>query len=241
MKRKFFAVLLAALVSAGMTGCLADKKSSNGNGNDKDNNVPAVTDTDENQGAENNSDGRSDLITESMELMRLKYSDIPELSSGPVIKISDTTVKPGDIAAVTVSLTGGDQKWNKCGIHITYPDVLECQLSNVEELEAEYEPGPAIKKCMAFVAMDWQNNLADELIRNNNRSLFFTAIFGDKPGTDGDIATFYFKVPDDAMPGTVYDLGYFFMDSDMFRDIDDDLSFEKYAFEHLQNGSITVR
>ena len=89
--------------------------------------------------------------------------------------------------------------------------------------------------------MDWQNNLADELIRNNNRSLFFTAIFGDKPGTDGDIATFYFKVPDDAMPGTVYDLGYFFMDSDMFRDIDDDLSFEKYAFEHLQNGSITVR
>lgn len=239
MKRKFWAAVLAVAMAAGTTGCLSNNDSKE---KDKDNTVPTVSHSDEGQGAEPVSEGRTDLITESMELMRLKYSEIPEISSGPVIKISDTTVKPGEIAAVTVSLTGADKQWTKCGIHMTYPDVLECQLSNIEELEADYEPGSAIKRSMGFVAMDWQNNLADELIRNKNRSLFFTAIFSeDTPGADGDIATFYFKVPDDAMPGTVYDLGYFFMDSDMFRDINDDLSFEKYAFEHLQSGSITVR
>ena len=176
MKRKFLAAVLAAAMAAGTTGCLSNNDSKE---KDKDNTVPTVSHSDEGQGAEPVSEGRTDLITESMELMRLKYSEIPEISSGPVIKISDTTVKPGEIAAVTVSLTGADKQWTKCGIHMTYPDVLECQLSNIEELEADYEPGSAIKRSMGFVAMDWQNNLADELIRNKNRSLFFTAIFSE--------------------------------------------------------------
>ena len=49
------------------------------------------------------------------------------------------------------------------------------------------------------------------------------------------------KVPDDAQPGTVYKLGFYYKDSDMFRNAENDLPFEKYAFEHFQNGSITIR
>ena len=89
--------------------------------------------------------------------------------------------------------------------------------------------------------MDWQRNLAPELVRDKKRSVFFTTMFQDNNGKDGDIASFFFKIPDDAQPGTVYDLGYYYMDSDMFRNLENDMSLEKYAFEHLEGGSITVR
>ena len=233
MKLKLSAVLLSVLIASAMTGCL-EKKTPGSTNNEKTTVGTAVDNTANGEG----SDGK---ITESMELMRLKFSDVPEASSGPVIKISDVTARPGEIAAVTVSISGSEDKWNNCGIHITFPEELKCQLENDETRDVKYEPGSAIKKSAGFVAMEWQDNLDEELIRNHNRSLFFTVIFWENAGVDGDIATFYFKVPDDAKPGTVYDLGYFFMDTDMFRNTDDDLSYEKYAFEHLESGSITVR
>ncbi|MBR5682072.1 MAG: hypothetical protein IKW96_02150 [Ruminococcus sp.] len=244
MKRKIMAALLSVLVAASLTGCLSDG-SSKPEEKEKTT-VGTVPKSDEKtdnsqNGGNNAASGSNGEITESMELMRLKFADVPEIESGPELKIADVTAKPGDIAAVTVSVKGTGDNWNNCGIHITYPEVLKCQLENEETRDVKYEPGPAIKKNAGFVAMEWQDNLDEELIRNHERSLFFTAIFWDSAGTDGDIATFYFKVPDDAKPGTVYDLGYFFMDSDMFRNVSDDISYEKYTFEHLQGGSITVR
>ena len=232
MKRNIFAALLAVVVAAGTAGCFEKKE--------------AVANSSGKTGANTASDDQSagtpegTTMTESMELMRLKYADVPEASSGPVIKISDTTAKPGEMAGVTVSVTGANEKWSMCGIHITYPDVLECKMENPEQFTVDYEPGAAIKKSAGFVAMDWELNLADEMIRNKTRSVFFTTLFKDNDGRDGDIATFFFKVPDDAKPGTVYDFGYYYMESDMFRNIENDQSFEKYAFEHLQGGSITV-
>lgn len=229
MKLKISAVIMTLIMSAAcMTGCLEESSSSSATNTDV--NAEASTDN-----------GSDDEMTESMELMRVKFKDIPEAESGPVIKISDTSVKPGEIAEVTVSVTGADLKWNMCGIHITYPEVLECQLLDEEQLIAKYKLGTATEFNSGFVAMDWQYNLADELVRAHNRSLFITTMFQDNNGQDGDIATFFFKVPDDAAPGTVYDLGYYYMDSDMFRNLENDMSFEKYAFEHLQGGSITVR
>ena len=157
------------------------------------------------------------------------------VTSGPAIE------KPGEMAEVTVSITGAEKKWNMCGIHITYPEVLKCKLADEEELMADFEPGEAIKANAGFIAMDWQKNLAPELERDHKRSVFFTTMFTDNGGKDGNIVTFFFKIPDDAQPGTVYDLGYYYMDTDMFRNQENDMSFEKYAFEHLEGGSITVR
>ena len=237
MKRNFLAALLAVCVAAGMTGCLEKKEPSVSNTGKS----AETTTSEEGGGAEStSSSGGGSSISESMELIHLKYADVAAADSGPVIKISDTTAKPGDMAEVTVSVTGTEDKWSLCGIHMRYPDVLECKLDNEEEYTADYEPGPAIKKNSGFIAMDWQINLTDELIRDHKKSLFFTAMFTDNGGRDGDIATFYFKVPADARPGTVYDLDYYYMESDMFRRLEEDLSFEKYAFEHLQSGSITV-
>jgi len=215
-----------------MTGCLEDKKSSS---------AESETTTASEAVTEVFTDESGEEISESMELMRVKFKDIPEAESGPVIKISDTSAKPGEIAKVTVSVTGAENKWNMCGIHITYPDVLQCQIENEEDLTAKYELGEATKRSAGFVAMDWQRNLAPELVRDKNRSVFFTTMFQDNNGMDGDIVSFFFKIPDDAQPGTVYDLGYYYMDSDMFRNLENDMSLEKYAFEHLEGGSITVR
>lgn len=234
MKHKISALLAAAAMAAFcMTGCLeADKKENTGNTEPETTAAREVEPVTDEDGSE---------MSESMELMRIKFKDVPEAESGPLIKMSKTDAKPGEIAKVTVSVTGADKKWNMCGIHITYPDVLQCQIEDEEELTVEYELGAATKKNAGFVAMDWQRNLAPELTREHKRSVFFTTMFQENNGQDGDIATFFFKVPDDAQPGTVYELGYYYMDSDMFRDLDANMSFEKYAFEHLEGGSITVR
>ncbi|WP_019680026.1 hypothetical protein [Ruminococcus flavefaciens] len=236
MKHKFSAALLALVISASVTGCLDSGKSSS-----KVAEIPTQATVSATEGETAAEEGGSAEISESMELMRLKYADTPALESGPVIKLSNTSAKPGEMAEVTVSITGAEKKWNMCGIHITYPEVLKCKLADEEELMADFEPGEAIKANAGFIAMDWQKNLAPELERDHKRSVFFTTMFTDNGGKDGNIVTFFFKIPDDAQPGTVYDLGYYYMDTDMFRNQENDMSFEKYAFEHLEGGSITVR
>ena len=45
----------------------------------------------------------------------------------------------------------------------------------------------------------------------------------------------------DAKSGTVYPIGMYFLDTDMFQNTAKDISMEKYAFEHFQSGSITVK
>ena len=231
MKLKLSAIVAAALITAVCT------TSCRGSDNKKEDAVTTTAPV----SVETITDESGEEMSESMELMHIKFHDIPDAESGPVIKMSNTEAKPGEIADVTVSVTGADQKWSMCGIHITYPDVLECQLMDQEELTVKYKLGKATELNSGFVAMDWQKNLPDELVRNKQRSVFFTTLFSENSGQDGDIATFYFKVPTDAQPGTVYPLSYFYMESDLFRNFENDMSFEKYAFEHLENGSITVR
>lgn len=230
MKHKFAAAALAlSLALSCAAGCSDTKKSTPKNGG------TAVS------GSGGSAQGNQGSVSDSMELMRQKYADVPDIDGGPFIKISDTTVSAGEIAEVTVSVRGAQQKWNMCGIHITYPDVLECQLRNEEDLVPKYKVGDACELNMGFEARDWRRNLHDELIKKHLRSVFFATIFKENDGLDGDIATFYFKVPDNAQPGAVYKLGYYYMESDMFRNFENDMSFEKFAFEHLTEGSITVK
>lgn len=224
MKHRYAAALIAAAIC--LTGCTGKKAGSASDGSS----------TTETSGTSQTAE-----VSDSMELMRQKYADVKDAESGPLIKISDTEASPGEIAEVTVSVSNAAGNWNMCGIHITYPDLLECQLIDEEQLLAEYSLGKAAERSSGFVAMDWRNNLDPELIAKKQRSLFFTTMFTNGNGIDGDIATFYFKVPDNASPGAVYQLGYFYMVSDMFRNPSNDASLEKYAFEHLEGGSITVK
>lgn len=242
MKHKFSVVVLAAaMTAAGLTGCL-EKKTPNTS-------TKTTAATSAAQGSvdpvDNILDVDGEFVSESLELVKLKYADIPDAASGPELKISETEAKPGDIAKVTVSVTGAQDKWSMCGIHVAYPDILECQLDdkhdNSQNLNAQYEVGNAAAGNAGFVSMVCQPHFSEELDREKMNAVFFTTMFSDSNGGDGDIATFFFKIPDDAQAGTVYDLGFFYMESDMFRDLSGDLSFEKYAFTHMNGGKITVR
>ena len=134
--------------------------------------------------------------------------------------------------------------------NLRYHNVSSCLTMPVEEHDVYDETlkkvlntnvGKAIAGNSGFVAMDWRKNLDDELVSAHRQSFFFTTMFTEPHGGDGDIATFFLKVPDDAQPGTVYNIGFYYKDSDMFRDLEGDLAFEKYAFTHMTGGTITVR
>ena len=235
MKLKFTAVVIAAaMAAAGLTGCMEKKQPSSST-------KSTTADVTTAASAENDSVPNGEFVSESMELIKLKYADVPDLESGPELKISSTDAKPGEIAKVTVSVTGAKDKWSLCGIHVTYPDELECQLDGTGGNNAKYEAGSAVAGNSGFVAMDWRDNLDDELVSAHRQSFFFTTMFMESSGGDGDIATFFLKVPDDAQPGTVYNIGFYYKDSDMFRDLEGDMALEKYAFTHMTGGAITVR
>ena len=169
MKHKFTAaVMAAAMAAAGLTGCMEKKQPSSSNKSTE----TAVTTS----AAGNDSTPNGEFVSESIELIKLKYADVPDLTSGPEFKISDTYAKPGEIAKVTVSVNGAKDKWNTCGIHVTYPEVLECQLENAENNSIKYELGDAVAGNSAFIAMDWRENLDEELVREHQCSFFLIMI-----------------------------------------------------------------
>ncbi len=181
-------------------------------------------------------------IPDSETAMKNKFKDVPTAESGPVISVNNVTAKAGETAEVTVSVKGADLNWSMCGIHLTYPDVLDCVLMDEETDSVKFKKGTASEYNTGFISLEceWQGKPPEELISKNLGALFFTVMFKGNEGQDGDIATFYFDVPEDAKPGTVYPIGFYYMETDMFRNVENDRSFEKYAFENLQAGSITV-
>ncbi len=168
------------------------------------------------------------------------WEDVIPAADGPKLYLSNTTVKAGEIAEVTLSVKDAKEKWNMCGIHVTYDNALTCQMRDVEKRYIEYKLGDASTYSTASVGMLWASGLPEVLEKNNMGCLFFTETFDGDWGGDGDIVTFYLKVPDDAKSGTVYKLGFYYMNTDKFSNAAGDRSFEKYVFENWQEGSVTV-
>lgn len=168
------------------------------------------------------------------------WEDVIPAADGPKLYLSNTTVKAGEIAEVTLSVKDAKEKWNMCGIHVTYDNALTCQMRDVEKRYIEYKLGDASTYSTASVGMLWADGLPDVLNENNMGCLFFTETFDGDWGGDGDIVKFYLKVPDDAESGTVYKLGFYYMNTDKFSNAAGDRSFEKYVFENWQEGSVTV-
>lgn len=181
-------------------------------------------------------------IPDSAEAMKNNFADVPSVDEGPVISIGNTTAKAGETAEVKVSVTGADLNWSNCGIHLTYPDVLKCVYKDNDDLYLKYKQGTASEYNTGIVAMEWkkQNNPPEELTSQNLGTMFFTVMFNGNEGQDGEIITLYLKIPEDAESGTVYPIGFYYLGTDMFRNVENNPSFEKYAFEHIQAGTITV-
>lgn len=180
----------------------------------------------------------------SQAIFERDYADVPDVDEGPVLKISDTTAKAGENAKVTISVYNAEGKWDTCGLHIVFPTELECVMNEDAENEPEYEEGLAIKKAQATVARMWNKNFPEDLQNQNKGSVFFTAICPENLGKDGDIVTFFFKVPENAAPGKVYDINFYYSSNeytkDLFTGTGCEPSFEKYAFSHCTAGTVTV-
>lgn len=181
-------------------------------------------------------------IPDSKAAMEKNFKDVPDVDKGPVLSISNTTAKAGEIAEITVSVKGADHNWSNAGIHLTYPDVLKCVYEEDDDKNLKYSEGEAIEKRNGIVTREWkkENGPPEELAKQNLSVLFFTVMFKGNRGQDGEIIKLYLEIPEDAESGTVYPLDFYYMVTDMFRNAEADKSLEKYAFTHTKAGSITV-
>lgn len=217
MKRKASAAAAVLMALSLMTGC-ADKRG----------------------GSSAGSAAYTDAVINLSE-MEEAFKDVPDLEGeGAKISLSNTTAKPGEMAEVTISVQNVKQQWNMCGIHIIYPEILKPEMRDPAERTVEYTKGPALEMDTGDVCMEWQERLPAVLTDNRKGCIFLTAMFSDNRGGEGDMATFRFKVPDNAEPGAVYQLGYYYMNTDLFINEQNIPSFQKYAFTHMQGGTITV-
>ena len=172
------------------------------------------------------------------------FDGVTAAGNGPQLSISSTSGKAGDTVKVTISVQGMEKNWETCGLHIVYPDVLKCIYSDEEQKHLEFTTGSACETAAAVIAREWTENLPEELLDDDLGALFFTAVMDDESGTNGDIATFSFHIPENADAGTVYNIDFYYFSSlysgDSFVDADNDRTAEKYAFEHWQGGTVTV-
>ena len=159
---------------------------------------------------------------------------------GPRLYMKDAVASPGEEVEITMAVENSMKKWDMCGIHVTYPDFLECKMMDEEEGFIEYETKEASSHRTGAVGMIWREGLPEALTSKNLGCIFFTETFsGTDFGGEGDIVTFTFKVPEDAQPGT-YPLGFYYRDSDMFIDTSQDLAMQKYVFENWREGTLTI-
>lgn len=219
--KKIIAVFAALTVLVSVTACGNKKKSDDSVSNVKSSNIERTFPADE--------------VTEP------PTEPISAAADGPRLYIKDTTAKAGEYAEVTFAVENANMNWNMCGIHITYSDALEPMMfEGGDEKDMEYTLGDASKRSNGSITKLWLSGLPDEITEKNMGCFFFTEVFSNNQGLDGDIATFYLKVPEDAESGTVYDIGFYHMDSDLFLNSEEDLSLQMYAFENWKPGTVTV-
>jgi hypothetical protein len=168
------------------------------------------------------------------------YKDVPDSEEGPLLKIKDTTAPAGGVAEVTVTVSNADLKWNICGLHIIYPEELDCINQREGEPDAKFKAGPAAEGASLQAAMEWFGVKTEEMAQRKVGSAFYTAAFTENYGGDGDIVTFYLQIPEDAESGDTYDVDFYFYETDLFKGTSNDMSFQKYAFSHWEGGTITV-
>lgn len=159
---------------------------------------------------------------------------------GPIISIESVNANVGEIVEVSVSVEGADNNWQMCGIHMTYDDRLECVATDDDPMVPDYEQGDAVADMTAFVTRIWLENKDDELINNDLGCLFFTTMGEGDCGRDGVIATYKFKVPDDAQAGEFYELGFYYREGDIFINTASDEKLQEQAFSNWESGFIRI-
>lgn len=181
-------------------------------------------------------------VNSSQERVAEVYKDVEDISSGAVLSISHTEAAPGERAEVTISVENSGDPWNTCGLHFIYPDELECLSPSPDKPDlVEYELGDVCEDFVLASSMKWIGEIPEDLEGKGKNIVFFAAGAIDDDGGSGDIATFYFDIPEDAEPGTEYPFDFYYCSADQFTNVAGDKAMEKYAFTHWQGGSVTVK
>lgn len=193
---------------------------------------------DDNTAAATTAEGTT-AFPSSAEMLADKFKGVTASADGPLLKISDSTARAGETAEVTLSVSNTHESWNTCGLHMTFPNELKCVHKSEDAQDIKFRLGDACEGSGGSIALEWEQNLPEELTSQGLGSIFFTTIFTEN-GFDGDIVTFYFDVPQDAQPGTVYPIGFYYLTNDIFKSVDGDDAYQLSAFTNWQGGTITV-
>lgn len=161
-------------------------------------------------------------------------------ADGPRLSINNVTAKAGEVAKITISIENAEKAYSMCGYHITYPDILVPEMIDEEKRFVKKEMGDASEYNAGSVAMEWRDNKTAYLVENKLGSIFFTEVFDGDYGYNGDVVSFFLKVPEDAESGTVYPVDFMYIEGDIFQNMAKDAAMEKYVFENWKGGSITV-
>lgn len=179
--------------------------------------------------------------TPTEQVMVADENAVPASGAAPVLSVSSVTGAPGETVEVTASLSGADKQWAMCGVHMTYDERLTCIADESDPKTPKFTRGEAVNNITGFITMlqvDEDRN--QYLIDQKQNAVFFAAVDSVDNGADGDIVTYSFKIPDDAESGTVYDIGFYYREGDMFLGADKDEAMQDYAFSHWQGGTVTV-
>ncbi|MDE5946785.1 MAG: hypothetical protein K2G63_05750 [Oscillospiraceae bacterium] len=146
----------------------------------------------------------------------------------------------GEIVELQYNVSG-TQGWCSSGIHFTYDSRLELEFR--PDGRILFEKGDAGLDIRGYevrpVNPDFFPYKIDGLDENENCIFIATSSNGDY-GYDGTIATFYFKVPEDAKAGTRYDFEFIYFENDMFTDRSRNQDMQDYAFANWNGGTVII-
>ena len=158
-------------------------------------------------------------------------------ASGTVIEIKESAIKAAaaeDKAVevkATISVDNGvkdDYYWCASGIHLFFDEDLTISTKKVGSgTKVVYEDGVASENISGWEVLMME---ADALPGDGTNGVFYATMGTENLGTNGDIITFTFSVPNTAVAGDEFNFNLKPQDKDQFTNIDGDKAMQESVF-----------
>ena len=158
-------------------------------------------------------------------------------ASGKVIEIKESAIKAAaaeDKAVevkATISVDNGvkdDYYWCASGIHLFFDEDLTISTKKVGSgTKVNYEEGVASENISGWEVLMME---ADALPGDGTNGVFYATMGTENLGTNGDIITFTFSVPNTAVAGDEFNFNLKPQDKDQFTNIDGDKAMQESVF-----------
>ena len=158
-------------------------------------------------------------------------------ASGTVIEIKESAIKAAaaeDKAVevkATISVDNGvkdDYYWCASGIHLFFDEDLTISTKKVGSgTKVVYEDGVASENISGWEVLMMET---DALPGDGTNGVFYATMGTENLGTNGDIITFTFSVPNTAVAGDEFNFNLKPQDKDQFTNIDGDKAMQESVF-----------